>query len=288
LHRRRGALRSKRYWTVALPAPLEPTLGTVLIPIPSRDFDPTEVAVPWKVLTARGHAVRFATPEGLAGQADERMLSGRGLGVWKALLRADANARQAYAEMVASPRFMQPGRHCDVRVADFDGLILPGGHAPGMKPYLESSVLQALVVAAFEWGRPVGAICHGVVLAARSRSADGRSVLHGRKTTALTRVLELTAWALTAPWLGNYYRTYPMTVQREVTAALASPADFVTGPIAIARDSPPRLDAGFTVLDGSYLSARWPGDAHRFANDFAALLVSPRQARAQVTTGKER
>lgn len=264
-------------------ARLEPTLGTVLIPIPSRDFDPTEVAVPWKVLAARGHAVRFATPDGLPGRADERMLTGRGLGIWKALLRADANALQAYAEMVASPEFTQPGRHSESQVADFDGLILPGGHAPGMKPYLESAVLHALVVAAFEQGRPVGAICHGVVLAARSRSADGRSVLHGRKTTALTRVLELTAWALTAPWLGNYYRTYPMTVQREVSAVLASPADFVAGPIAIARDSPSRLDAGFTVHDGSYLSARWPGDAHRFANDFATLLGSTRPALAETT-----
>ncbi len=237
----------------------------------------------WKVLEARGHAVRFATPDGLPGWADERMLTGRGLGIWKPLLRADANALQAYAEMVASPEFMHPGRHSESQVADFDGLILPGGHAPGMKPYLESAVLQALVVAAFEQGRPVGAICHGVVLAARSRSADGRSVLHGRKTTALTRVLELTAWALTAAWLGNYYRTYPMTVQREVSAVLASPADFVAGPIAIARDSPSRLDAGFTVLDGSYLSARWPGDAHRFANDFATLLGSTRLALAETT-----
>ena len=79
---------------------------------------------------ARGHTVRFATPDGLPGRADERMLTGRGLGIWKALLRADANALQAYAEMVASPEFTQPGRHSESQVADFDGLILPGGHAP--------------------------------------------------------------------------------------------------------------------------------------------------------------
>lgn len=253
-------------------------MGTVLIPIPSRDFDPTEVAVPWKVLEAFGHRVQFATPDGQPGQADERMLSGRGLGIWKAILRADARARQAHAEMVTSPGFIRPRRHADLRVDDFDGLILPGGHAPGMKPYLESSVLQALVAAAFERGLPLGAICHGVVLAARSRAADGRSVLHGRRTTALTRVLELTAWALTAPWLGSYYRTYPTTVQGEVSAALASPADFVAGPIVMTRDSPSSLDAGFTVRDGSYLSARWPGDAHRFANDFAGLLDTARPA----------
>ena len=39
-------------------------IATVLIPIPSRDFDPTEVAVSWRVLTAQGHRVVFATPDG--------------------------------------------------------------------------------------------------------------------------------------------------------------------------------------------------------------------------------
>jgi hypothetical protein len=27
-----------------------------------------------------------------------------------------------------------------------------------------------------------------------------------------------------------------------------------------------------TVRDGEYLSARWPGDAHRFAAEFAAMI----------------
>ena len=29
---------------------------------------------------------------------------------------------------------------------------------------------------------------------------------------------------------------------------------------------------GFTVRDGNWLSARWPGDAHRFASEFVAML----------------
>jgi protease I len=141
-----------------------------------------------------------------------------------------------------------------------------------MRSYLESKALQALTVAAFDRQQPVGAICHGVVLAARSRRGDGRSVLYGRKTTALTKPMELTAWALTCAWLGRYYRTYPMTVQDEVAAALATPTDFLRGPLSMARDRPTDLAAGFTVLDGTYLSARWPGDAHRFASEFARML----------------
>jgi len=41
---------------------------------------------------------------------------------------------------------------------------------------------QEFVAAMFASDKPVGAICHGVLLAARSMGADGKSVLHGRKT----------------------------------------------------------------------------------------------------------
>lgn len=271
-------------------------MATVLIPVPGADFDPSEAAVPWKTLRALGHMVVFATPDGKPGKGDERILTGKGLGVLARLLMADANGRQAYAEMASSPEFMHPIAWSEARIADFQGLLLPGGHAPGMKPYLESTVLQSLVAAAFEARLPVGAICHGVVLAARSRGVDGRSVLHGRKTTALTRPMELTAWSLTCAWLGNYYRTYPTTVEDEVAAALAAPRDFIRGPMNSQRDAPDHLEHGFTVRDGPYLSARWPGDAHRFAAEFAGMLhfgftqcdAGPRAPTRSVSTSRSR
>ena len=120
--------------------------------------------------------------------------------------------------------------------------------------------------------KPVGAVCHGVVLVARSLGGDGLSVLHGRKTTALLKTQELLAWSVTRPWLGDYYRTYPQTVQDEVTEALASPEDFVAGSPPLLRDAPGKLSRGFAHRDGNYLSARWPGDVHRFAEEFAAML----------------
>ena len=247
-------------------------MSIVLIPIPSTDFDPTETAVPWKALRARGHSVLFATPDGQPGSADDRMLTGRGLDPLASMLMADANGLQAYGEMQASPEFGRPLRYQDVRLDEVHGVLLPGGHAPGMKPYLESQVLQRLIADAFEQNKPVGAICHGVVLAARSRMRDGRSVLHGRRTTALTAQLELTGWALTCVRLGRYYRTYPTTVQAEVIATLTCADDFDKGPISVTRDSPTNLAVGFTVRDGSYLSARWPGDSHKFGSEFTAML----------------
>ena len=253
---------------------------TALIPLPSRDFDPTEAGVPWRSLRAQGHRVVFATPDGKPGEADPKVLTGEGLGVFAPFMRADSLGRAAYAEMIQCAEFRRPMPYKDIVAAQFDGVLLPGGHAPGMRPYLESRLLQLIVVEFFERKLPVAAVCHGVLLAARSEAAPGRSVLFGRKTTALTRQMELTAWALTRFYLGDYYRTYPTTVEDEVRSVLAKPDDFITGPLPVRRDSPTRLNTGFTVRDGNYLSARWPGDAHRFASEFAAMLMQKRSQAA--------
>lgn len=244
---------------------------TVLIPLPAKDFDPTECAVPWKILKQNGIQVQFATPAGGKAECDLRMLSGKGLGVLSSTLAADDNAKKAYRELENSVEFQKPIPWSSIADGEFDGLILPGGHAPGMKEYLESALLQSCIAAFFRANKPVGAICHGVVLTARSIE-DGQSVLKGRKTTALLSSQELLAWAMTCLWLGNYYRTYRQTVEKEVTENLESPDDFKKGPLPIRRDSLEHLNDGFIVRDGHYLSARWPGDAHRFGTEFVSML----------------
>ena len=243
----------------------------VLIPIPHTDFDPTEIAISWKLVKSRGHEVIFSTPFGETASADSRMLYGKGLGIWKGILMADKNALNAYSEMVKSKEFLNPVKWSDLNSNEYDGLILGGGHARGMVEYLESDKLQSIVSDFFELDKPVGAICHGVILAARSKRQDGKSVLFDKKTTCLRKDQELTAWLMTCLWLGNYYRTYPVFVQDEVKASLRSSRQFQSGPMAINRDSEKSL-SGFCVIDGNYISARWPGDSHTFATEFCRLL----------------
>jgi protease I len=250
-------------------------MARILIPLPARDFDPTETGVPWRILADRGHDVRFATPDGKPGEADPLMVTGRGLGLLAPVLRANADGCRAYGEMSACNAFCNPMFYADARCEDFGAIMLPGGHAKGMRPYLESGILQVLVAHFFDAGKPVAAICHGVLLAARSRRVDGKSVLHGRQTTALTKRMEMTAWRLTALYLGDYYRTYPQPLQDEVLSLLAKPSDFHEGPRSFSRDTLENPATGFTVRDGNYLSARWPGDAHAFALAFDAMLTQP-------------
>jgi putative intracellular protease/amidase len=283
-------------------------VATVLMPIPDMDFDPTEVAVSWQVLTGHGHSIVFSTESGRPAVADEIMVSGRGLDIWSKLpglsrvvvvgrfLRADRDARTAYANMLDTTEYQHPVPWTGARLDDVDAVLLPGGHrARGMRSYIESEVLQGLVVDAFGRGMLVAAICHGVLLAARSVDpSTGRSVLYGRETTGLTWDLERRAWQLariTRFWDPDYYRTYSeragdpvgyMSVEAEVTRALEKPSDFCNVPkdsphrrkqtSGMVRDTATDARPAFVVDDGTYISARWPGDTHTFASAVSAKL----------------
>ncbi|MBI3548712.1 MAG: DJ-1/PfpI family protein [Elusimicrobia bacterium] len=248
---------------------------TVLIPLPAYGFDPTETAVPWKKLRQAGFKVVFATPKGSPGEADAIMVTGERLPpAFKRTLMARADAVALYHQMRRSAEFNRPISYEQIDASKYDALMLTGGHEKGMRVYLESREVQRAVVAFFEANKPVGAICHGTLPAARARSPKtGQSVLYGRKTTGLTKAQEMSAYAMTALALGDYYRTYDMALEDEVKAALASPADFLRGPgpVPVKRDSAEDL-SGFVVRDRNYVSARWPGDAYTFAAALVALI----------------
>jgi len=241
------------------------------MPVPDRDFDVTEVAVPWRLLTDLGHVVRFATEHGgTSPAADQRLLDGVIFGQ----LGAAAEPRAFYTELTSDEGFQAPIPWAQVRPAEFDGLILAGGHAPGMRQYLGNELLRRKVAEYWALDRPIGAICHGVLILARiSHPTTGRSPLFGRRTTCLPKYMERSAFVATAWRLGRYYRTYPEYVEDEVRGALRDPADFVRGPRVLSKRGTQTDDGpAFCVEDDNYVSARWPGDAYLFARRFAARL----------------
>jgi putative intracellular protease/amidase len=233
-----------------------PNRQRIWMPLPDNDFDTTEVAVPWKVLREAGHEVVFATERGGAAPAcDPKLIDGVIFG----RLGAKPKAIEAYRELEGAPEFNAPVPWKEIEPERFDGLVLAGGHAPGMKQYLGSDELQAKVREFWALERPVGAICHGVLVLARA------GVLGSTRTTCLTKSMEKGAYLLTSWRLGRYYRTYPAYVQDEVVAALNDPKQFDAGPMAT-------YSRPWVVEDGRYVSGRWPGDASLFAERFEALL----------------
>ncbi|NWG34939.1 MAG: DJ-1/PfpI family protein [Chloroflexi bacterium] len=192
----------------------------VLIPLPETDFDPTESATPWRVCMERGWTFTFATENGAIPEADHRLL----MGFVRGPLGAGPRGLRDYKRMTAAPEYQQPIRYDEINADDYDALLLTGGHAPGMRQFLESRVLQGKVVQFFKKEKSIGAICHGLLVLARALDPDtGKSILYDYKITSLTKPLEQIGYASTFWLLGRRFRTYDVYVEDEVRAALRDP-----------------------------------------------------------------
>ena len=241
-------------------------MAKILIVLPQSGYDPTEVALPWQVWTEAGHEVCFATETGQPATCDPITLSGEGLPLLAASLKCRPEGEAAYAAMIAAPRYLQPLTWAQARARDFAALHFPGGHAPGMRPYCESAEVQRLAKQAFVMKQPVSAICHGVLPLARA------GVLKGRRTTALTHIMEEISVRLTAKALPGHYRTYPISVEDEVRQRIRPGGRFERGGLFPRYSGSKAPGVGFVLRDGHYLSARWPGDAWTLAVRMLELL----------------
>jgi len=246
-------------------------MARILVPLPDNDFDITEVSVPWRLLTRAGHTVTFATEAGRIPRGDPLLLEGVVLGQ----LGAEPEPKAFYRELERSTEFGAPIRYRDIDVDGFDAMLLAGGHAPGMRQYLGSTELQDRVCHFWRTGKPVAAICHGVLVLARAQDPEtNKSCLASYRTTCLPKYMERTAYFSTFWKVGKYYRTYPAYVEDEVRVALDRPEEqFVRGPIHLFAKGTEHDDrSAFVVEDGKYVSGRWPGDAYLLAKRLIARL----------------
>ena len=235
-------------------------IPNILMPLPDRDFDPTEAAIPWKACASRGWRVAFSTEHGNVAQGELLRLKGPLPG----LLSASVNARAAYPEMAQDPAFQHPVPYADIDPDQYQAILLPGGDTPRMRQYLESQVLRSKLLQFWQRGKLVGAICHGMLVAARTVDPQtGRSILFGRNVTALPKQLDRTAYRLVPLLLRREYIMYPSCVAEEVRACLERPEDFSSGP---------GLLTPYAVSDGNLITARWYLDAELFAERFAGAL----------------
>lgn len=146
------------------------------MPLPDEGFEPSEAAVSWRKLRDAGATVVIATERGgVAPKADLLRLPEL---LFKSL-NTTREVLELYEEMTRAPEFVQPVSWSSLDLTAFDALVLPGGHAPGMRQYLESRSLQEQVATFWKLGRPVGAICHGPVVLVRSIHRPARACSAG-------------------------------------------------------------------------------------------------------------
>ncbi len=118
-----------------------------------------EIMVPFQALLAVGHTVHAACPDKKAGESIATAIH-------------DFEGHQTYSEKPGH-RFTLNTTFSEVKPADYDALVIPGGRAPEYLR-LNPKVLE-VVRHFFTAKKPVAAICHGAQLLAAAGVLEGRT-----------------------------------------------------------------------------------------------------------------
>ena len=118
-----------------------------------------EIMVPFQALLAVGHTVHAVCPDKKAGDSIATAIH-------------DFEGHQTYSEKPGH-RFTLNTTFAEVKPADYDALVIPGGRAPEYLR-LNPKVLE-LVRHFFTAKKPVAAICHGAQLLAAAGVLEGRT-----------------------------------------------------------------------------------------------------------------
>lgn len=232
----------------------------ILMPLPDSDFEPTEASIPWKHCIAQGWKVVISTEHGTVPRPDKYKLHGP-LPGW---LSAGKAAQAACLEMMGHALFQHPIPYDQIDPEQYTALLLPGGDGPGVRQYLESVPLRTKVLEFFRQSKLVGAICHGVLVAARTTDpSTEKSVLCGYKVTAPPKSLDRFAYRFDSMVTKHGYIMYPKCVEDEVRGCLDNDQDYQPGPF---------FTQAFVVCDRNLVSSRTYVDAEVFAERFVAEL----------------
>jgi len=118
-----------------------------------------EVMVPFQALSMVGHAVHAVCPNKKAGQTVRTAVH-------------DFEGDQTYSEK-RGHNFTLNATFSEVKAADYDALVIPGGRAP---EYLRLNEQVVQIVRHFaETNKPIAAICHGAQLLAAAGVLKGKS-----------------------------------------------------------------------------------------------------------------
>lgn len=118
-----------------------------------------EVMVPFQALLMVGHTVHAVCPDKKAGAAVRTAIH-------------DFEGDQTYSEK-RGHNFALNATFDDVRAADYDALVIPGGRAP---EYLRLNPKVIEIVRHFAANKmPIAAVCHGAQILAAAGVLDGKT-----------------------------------------------------------------------------------------------------------------
>ncbi|AZP13350.1 type 1 glutamine amidotransferase domain-containing protein [Undibacterium parvum] len=139
-----------------------------------------EFAAPYYVFKDAGVTITLASP--LGGQPPLDPKSDDPSAQTAATVRFKADA--AAIAVLANTQKLSA-----VAAADFDAVFYPGGHGP-LWDLAEDAASIALIESMLAAGKPVAAVCHAPAVLRHPKSADGKSVVEGKRVTGFTNTEE--------------------------------------------------------------------------------------------------
>jgi putative intracellular protease/amidase len=156
-----------------------------------------EFVDPHRILTAAGVDITVASPGGRPSVVDESSLSEQANGGDAAKV-AELRAYLAQVKDLLE----LPARLEDVNPADYDAVLIPGGHGPMQDLAVNPEVARVLEAMLPDSSKVVAALCHGQAGLLSAGNPDGSWLFKGRKLTSFTDEEEqMVGLAANAPWL---------------------------------------------------------------------------------------
>ncbi|RKN20995.1 type 1 glutamine amidotransferase domain-containing protein [Micromonospora musae] len=146
-----------------------------------------EFITPHRILTEAGVQVTIATPGGRVPVADAVSLTDESEKTYLAGLR----------DVLGSPLRLE-----DVDPADYDAVLVPGGHGPMQDLAVDPDIARILEAMLPDESKAVAALCHGLAAFLPAGNEDGSWLFRGRRMTSFTDAEEdQVGLAANAPWL---------------------------------------------------------------------------------------
>lgn len=141
-------------------------------------FYANELAEPYDEVRKVGFAIDIATPGGRRPTCDPRSLEARHFAT-----AAELEGTKKW--LAALPELQRPLDLAKVRMSDYAGLFVPGGHGP-MEDLVSDPEMGRLLREALDQQKAIGALCHGPGALLSVKGRDGAWPFKGYRVTAFS------------------------------------------------------------------------------------------------------
>ena len=142
-----------------------------------------ELAAPYYVFKEAGADITVASPKGGQVPLDPKSL---------AIILATRNTKRFLKDTEAMNFLAHSMLLSAIKADDFDVVFLPGGHGP-LWDLANNEILKQLLEAFHRNGKPIGAVCHGVVGLVSLQNDKGEPLVKGKQLTGFSNSEEESA-----------------------------------------------------------------------------------------------